>query len=193
MTTCERAEALRDYAFDELPAGERREMEQHLTGCECCAAEFDRLRLTAAALRSLPDREIPRRIAFVSDKIFEPSPLARFFRSAWAGFASAAVMAVALLFTVRHRPAEVRTIVQTERATDVSRQVNEAIARAVRQVREEDAQMTKAALDAAEVKHEREHRFLMASVEQNFEVMQKRMGTITKLASLEPPQNGAGQ
>ncbi|MES1260596.1 MAG: hypothetical protein ABUS49_02585 [Acidobacteriota bacterium] len=193
MTTCERAEALRDYAFDELPAGERREMEEHLTGCACCAAELDRFRLTTAALRILPDREIPRRIAFVSDKIFEPSPVARFFRSAWPGFASAAVMGVALLFTVWHRPAEVRTVVQAEPAADISGQIDRAVAIAVRQAREEDAKLTQAALEAAEVKHEREHRFLMASVDQSLEVMQKRMGAMTSLASLGPPRNGVGQ
>jgi len=42
-------------------------MEQHLAACGDCALELDQLRLTTAALRTLPDREIPQRIAFVSD------------------------------------------------------------------------------------------------------------------------------
>ncbi len=206
MTTCDRAEALRDYAFDELAAGERREMERHLTACTDCAAELDQLRLTTAALRILPDREIPQRIAFVSDKIFEPSPAARFFRSgffssAWAGFASAAIMAVALLFTAFHRPAEIRTVVQTASAADVNRRIDAAVATAVadavRQVRAEDAKTAKETLAAAELRYEREHRFLLASMEQNMEVLQKRLGTFTSLASLDVPQiasqNGAGQ
>ena len=74
-STCGRAEPLRDYAFDELPAGDRGAMEQHLAKCGECALELDRLRMTSAALRSLPDQEIPQRIAFVSDKVFEPSPV----------------------------------------------------------------------------------------------------------------------
>ena len=41
--------------------------------CGDCALELDQLRLTTAALRTLPDREIPQRIAFVSDQVFEPS------------------------------------------------------------------------------------------------------------------------
>ena len=49
---CGRAEALRDYAFDEIPAGERTAMEQHLAQCSECILELDRLRLTTAALRS---------------------------------------------------------------------------------------------------------------------------------------------
>ncbi len=104
---CGSAEALRDYAFDELPADERRTMEQHLAVCGDCALELDQLRLTTAALRTLPDREIPQRIAFVSDKVFEPSPVARFCRfwnsAARLGFASACVLAVALVVSAWHR------------------------------------------------------------------------------------------
>src|SRR6267154_2129862 len=97
MSECDRGEALRDYAFDELPAGERPEMEQHISDCTGCAAELDRLRLTTAALRILPDREIPQRIAFVSDKVFAPSPVVRFLGGFWnsaarLGFASACVL-----------------------------------------------------------------------------------------------------
>ena len=83
MSTCDRAEALRDYAFDELSAVEARGMEQHLQTCEACAAELERLQITTAALRSVPDREIPQRIAFVSDKVFAPSAAARFFSGFW--------------------------------------------------------------------------------------------------------------
>ena len=102
MSTCTEAEALRDYAFDEMAAADRPSMEQHLATCADCAAELDQLRLTTAALRILPDREIPQRIAFVSDKVFHPSPVARFFGGFWnsaarLGFASPCVLAVALM------------------------------------------------------------------------------------------------
>jgi anti-sigma factor RsiW len=194
MSNCDKSEALHDYAFDELSAGERLEMERHIPACTNCSAELDQLRLTTAALRLLPDREIPQRIAFVSDKIFQPSPFARFFKSAWTGFASAAVMATALVFTALHRPpVEVRTIIQTAPGVDISGQISEAVNKAVQQVRAEDAEVTKAALAEAETKHEREHRMLMIAVEQSLEVMQKRLGTATELASLEAPRNGGGQ
>src|SRR5580704_466663 len=118
--SCARAEALRDYAFDELTQDERRAMEQHLTGCGACATELDQLRLTAAALRTLPDREIPQRIAFVSDRVFEPSAWRRFWNSgARLGFASACVLAAALLVSSwmvsawHYRPAaEIHTVLQ---------------------------------------------------------------------------------
>jgi anti-sigma factor RsiW len=194
MSNCEKSEALHDYAFDELSSAERLEMERHVPACTNCSAELDQLRLTTAALRILPDREIPQRIAFVSDKIFQPSPVARFFKSAWTGFASAAVLAAALVFTALHRPpVEVRTVIQTAPGVDISSQISQAVSNAVQQVRAEDAQVTRAALAEAETKHEREHRMLMAAVEQSLEVMQKRLGTATSLASLEAPRNGGGQ
>jgi hypothetical protein len=169
MSTCDRAEALRDYALDELPAGERPGMEQHIAVCGDCAAELDQLRVTTAVLRVLPDREIPQRIAFVSDKIFQPSPLARFFGGFWnsaarLGFASACVLGGALIIAAYHRPAqapaqrEVRTVVQT---TDVSKQIHDAVALAVAKIRAEDARM----LSASDMKHDKEHRELMEVVD----------------------------
>jgi anti-sigma factor RsiW len=157
MSTCDRAEALRDYAFDELPAGERPGMEQHIAVCGDCAADLDQLRVTTAVLRVLPDREVPQRIAFVSDKVFQPSPLTRFFGGFWnsaarLGFASACVLAVALIVSAYHRPAA---------PADVSKQINDAVAQAVAKIRLEDAQM----LAASDTRHDQEHRILMEAVD----------------------------
>ena len=73
-------------------------MEDHVRGCQSCREELDRLNLTRSALASLEDEEIPRRIAFVSDRVFEP----RWWQTMWhsgpvMGFASAAVLAAAIL------------------------------------------------------------------------------------------------
>jgi anti-sigma factor RsiW len=90
---------LRDYLFDELNSAEKAEVEAWLSTSAQGREELDRLRLTNQALMSLPDEEIPQRIAFVSDKVFEPSPWARF--SSWLqlegprfAFGMAAAMAV---------------------------------------------------------------------------------------------------
>src|SRR5438477_12881581 len=117
---CGPAEALRDYLFDELPADERQAVEKHLARCGECALELDQLRLTASALRTLPDREIPQRIAFVSDRVFEPSAFWRswnspagFFQNT-LGFASACLLAVAIAISswpAGHPAAEARTAV----------------------------------------------------------------------------------
>jgi anti-sigma factor RsiW len=195
MSTCSKAEALRDYAFDELPAGDRPSMEQHIAACADCAAELDQLRVTTAALRIIPDREIPQRIAFVSDKVFAPSAAARFFGAFWnsaarLGFASACILGGALMVSAYHRPAEIRTVVQTAGSQiDVTKAVNDAVAQAVAKVRTEDAQVTKSALEAVERKDEAEHRTLLEAVT----VLQDRLNTGTLLASADYPAGGARQ
>jgi anti-sigma factor RsiW len=186
-------EALRDYAFGELPADRQPELEQHLGICGECTLELDRLRLTTAALRSLPDREIPQRIAFVSDKVFEPSPASRFFAGFWnsasrLGFASACVLGAALVVSAYHRPVEVRTVVEAAHNTDVSKQVNDAVSKAVAQVKIEDARE----IEAVGHKYEQEYQDRMATVAENFEMLQKRLGT-SLIASYDMRGNGDGQ
>ncbi len=191
---CARAEALRDYAFDELPAHERRAMEQHLATCGDCVLELDQLRLTSAALRTLPDREIPQRIAFVSDRVFEPSPFRRFWS---AGFASACVLAVALVVSAWHfsnayRPAEVQTVVHT--ASVSPQQINDAVARAVAQVRTEDAQLIRTAIQTSEQKRDLEYRNQMVAIEESYMVLQKRLNSSYRmLAANDLAGSGAGQ
>ena len=190
-------EALRDYAFGELPAARQPELEQHLGVCGECTLELDRLRLTTAALRTLPDREIPQRIAFVSDKVFEPSPLSRFFAGFWnsasrLGFVSACVLGAALIVSAYHRPVEVRTVVQTGNvetaSTDVSKQVNDAVAKAVAQVKIENARE----IEAVGHKYEQEYQARMSTVAENFELLQKQVGT-SLIASYDMRGNGDGQ
>ena len=195
---CGRAEALRDYAFDELPAGERRAMEQHLAACGNCALELDQLRLTSAALRALPDREIPQRIAFVSDRVFELSPFRRFWNAgARMGFASACVLSAALVVSAWHisstyRPADARTAIRT--ASVSPDEVNAAVAKAVAQVRTEDAQMIQAAIQKSERKRDAEYRGQMVAIEESYMVLQKRLNSSYRmLASSDVTGSGAGQ
>jgi len=193
---CDRADLVRDYAFDELAHAERRSMEQHLTQCADCASELDRLRLTTAALRVLPDQEVPRRIAFVSDKVFERGFLSGVWNSAARlGFASACVLAAGLSFSAYHRQPEVRTVVQT---ADVSRAaideaVNKAVALAVDKAHAEDVRLTKAALDAVDGKYEQQQRNLMIAVSENLAVVKKHQNLYTILSQPDGPGMGAGQ
>jgi hypothetical protein len=101
---------LRDYFLKELSAEEQVQVDGHLKGCAPCREELDRLQLTGAALFSLRDEEIPQRIAFVSDKIFEPSPMRRWFDAFWGstarlGFASAALLSCSIFYFAATRPA----------------------------------------------------------------------------------------
>jgi anti-sigma factor RsiW len=204
-------EDLRDYAVGEIEADRQPALEQHLAACGDCTLELDRMRLTTAALRSLPDREVPQRIAFVSDKVFEPSPVSRWFAGSWfagfwnsaarLGFASACVLAAALVVFAYHRPAVIQTAnVDFSKQVGISDQINDAVAKAVAQVRMEDArmvqqtaeQMTKAAIEAANLKYEKEYQSRMVAVEESFTVLQKRFSS-SLIASNDFRESGAGQ
>ena len=121
---------LRDYFFGELPEADRLQVDLHTRSCVACRDELNRLRSTQAALLAVPDEEIPQRIGFVSDCVYEPSTLLRWWHAFWGSaprlvFASAAMLSAALVFSAAHRPAPAPPPV------DISRQVNEVVERAV--------------------------------------------------------------
>lgn len=109
---------LNDYYLDELAGPQQRQVEAHVKTCAPCREELDRLRVMGAALRSVAEEEIPQRIAFVSDKIFEPSPWRRRLAAFWnsgarLGFAGAAMLSASLvMFAFRPAPAPVTVIRQ---------------------------------------------------------------------------------
>ena len=89
---------LKAYFFGELPDDERRRVAAHLDTDPAARAELARLEATQSMLGFVQDEELPRRIAFVSDKVFEPTWWQRFWASgAQLGFASAALLALAVL------------------------------------------------------------------------------------------------
>jgi len=97
---------LKAYLLGELAQPEKSSMDDHVRACQGCRDELDQLRLTQTALLSLEEEEIPQRIAFVSDKVFEP----RWWQTMWRsgpvmGFASAAMLAAAILAHGSMRPA----------------------------------------------------------------------------------------
>jgi anti-sigma factor RsiW len=82
------------YALGELDKDARVEAEVHAATCQNCREELAATRLTLDALSTLHDEEVPRRIAFVSDKVFEP----RWWQRLWnPTFAAACVVAAAIL------------------------------------------------------------------------------------------------
>ena len=106
---------LKDYFFDELDGAGRKQVEAHVTGCRACREELSRLRLTGTTLLSLREEEIPRRIAFVSDPVFEPSAWRRWWSAFWntparLGFGSAALVSAALVVFALARPAPVQIV-----------------------------------------------------------------------------------
>jgi len=108
------------YALGELDASARREAESHAATCSVCRDELATLRLTLDAMSTLRDEEIPRRIAFVSDKVFEPKWWQTLLNPT---FAAACVVAAAILVRAfAGRPADA----ELQQA-----QINAAVAQAV--------------------------------------------------------------
>src|SRR6476661_8431673 len=82
------------YVLRELNPDAARQAETHLATCSICHEEVATLRLTLDTLSTLREEEMPRRIAFVSDKVFEPRWWQRVFHPT---FAAAVLVAVAIL------------------------------------------------------------------------------------------------
>ena len=176
---------LRDYVLGELAAPDRRQVEMHVGACAGCREEVARLQLTQAALRSLPDEEIPQRIAFVSDKVFAPSPWRRAIQAFWGssarlGFASAAILSFALVVTAFHRPvpapaggALVSQADTTRLEAQLSQRVDQAVRKAVAESEARQAQKTAELIQAMEKRNEIDRQGLLMAVSQNIEVWRK--------------------
>jgi len=161
----------------------------HIESCECCHEELERLRVTHAALLTLKEEEVPRRIAFVSDKIFEPRWWQRIWHSVPAmGFASAMVLAAAILVHAYNRPvtnvqaapidtAQVEQRVETEVSKRLDAQVAKAVARVVS---DSEARETKLArlLEAAEKRFASERQSDIAMIQQTAQYYRDKIGQI---------------
>jgi anti-sigma factor RsiW len=153
---------LKDFFFGELEAAQGRQVEEHLEGCSECREEFERLRLTRTALDSLREEEPPRRIAFVSDTVFEP----RWWRVLWQsgprlGFASAAMLAAAILVHAWVRPAP--NVAPPPDTAAIEARVGAEVARRI----EPSVQAAVAESEARQVKKAEE---LVSAARKNFEL-----------------------
>jgi anti-sigma factor RsiW len=194
------AEDLKAYVVGELAQREKAAVEDHIRGCQSCHDELDRLNFTRSALASLEDEEIPRRIAFVSDRVFEPRWWQTMWRSGPAmGFASAALLAAAIVAHGFARPvgpsgqsiaAAQMDASQIERRVEaqVSSRVDAAVAKAVNEAQAKQAAEFAKVLNTTEHHFEAQRQADMASFLQADEYRQKQM------ARLEVASNqGLGQ
>jgi anti-sigma factor RsiW len=159
---------LKAYFLGEVARAEKNSVEDHVRACQNCREELQRLKLTDAALRSLTEEEPPQRIAFVSDKVFEPRWYQTIWRSGPAmGFASAALLATAILvhgFSVNGpaRPVAIPTVNTAQIEQRIEREVNSRLDAVVAKQRRETAEM----LDAAEKRFETKRQTDLAAVRQ---------------------------
>lgn len=192
--------ALKDYLLGEMPAAERRSLEQHVERCDACREEKERLQLAHSALMTLREEEPPRRIAFVSDQVFEPSWWQRFWRSGpQLGFASAAMLAVAILVHGATQPVPVvqqvlapttaavdTTQLEQRIAAEVDRRVQAAVAQVVSEVKARQEKQWVATMAAAKREMEMERQANQVAFGESMEQLAKlRMATIR--ASLNWP------
>jgi anti-sigma factor RsiW len=159
------------YFLGELAANEKASLEGHVRACQNCREELERLNLTQTALLSLEDEEVPQRISFVSDKVFEP----RWWQTMWRsgptmGFASALMLAAAILVHAYARPVVQQPIAQTVDTAKIEREVaarvDAAVAKAVSQTEARQTEQIAKVLDAAEKRIQSQRRSDMAVVQQ---------------------------
>jgi hypothetical protein len=178
----------KSYALGELDAGARREAELHAVSCDACQEELAGVRVTLDALSTLREEEVPRRIAFVSDKVFEPKWWQSLLRPS---FAAGAVVAAAILVHAFVRPpapamagadvaveARITAAVQQQVATEIDRRVaaqvsgavqqavTTAVTQAVAETQKRDDQKTVQLLTAAEQRYSESAEILNKQVTQ---------------------------
>ena len=182
---------LKAHFLGETARAEKNSVEDHLRACQNCREELDRLKLTDATLRTLVDEEPPQRIAFVSDKVFEPRWYQTIWRSGPAmGFASAALLAAAIVahgFSVNGPARQVATpTVNTAQIEQrIKREVNNRLDAVVAKQRQQTVEM----LDAAEKRFEAKRQTDLAVVQQVAQYYQKKTAQLMVAVNQErPPQ-----
>lgn len=184
----------KDYVLGEVPAADRARMEQHLAVCGECRAEMESLQLTLVAMRRLPEREMPRRISFVSDPVFAPTWWERFWNSGpKLAFASSALLAGAIVIHAlvpATAPAPPGTMGQAQVEERIRQEVAARLPEAVREsVRTELQpalnelsaridQMDKTRLAGIERRVEEQRKTDLRNVESAFTYIEKRINTL---------------
>lgn len=186
---------VKDYFFGELSPQDRRTVELHLPSCPKCQEDLDALNLTQNALLMVRDEEPPSRIAFVSDKVFEP----RWYQSLWnsgpkLAFGSSAILAAAILvhgFEL-NRPAPPVAQAQAQPAiteAEVATRVDAAVRKAVAESDARQAAKLQQVM-AQQKKFEFDYKAQMVQVEDSYRLLRRSIAPNYRAANLIP---GEGQ
>jgi uncharacterized protein YicC (UPF0701 family) len=180
----------KDYVFGDLSAADRRALELRAAENPEAREEIARLQTLKDTLGTLKEEEVPRRIAFVSDPVFEPRWWQRIWRSGpQLGFVSAGLLAAAILAhgvlvqNVRTATPAAGVVSEAELSARVEKEVNArldaavqaAVARAVADLDARRKQESAALLAAAEQRFEQTRREDLAAAAANLELIQKQM------------------
>ncbi len=188
---------LKEYALGECPREESHRVEAHVAECDACREELARLQLTQATLAALRDEEIPRRIAFVSDKVFEPHWYQRLWNSGpRLAFLAASLLACAIFVHAFVGPArtpaapQLATFTANEIAERVQREVSArldgavqtAVAKAVAASEERQQRKTAELLQAADRRYELDRRATLEAVREQTAILQKQVNNMYVVA-----------
>jgi anti-sigma factor RsiW len=183
------SEDLKGYFLGELASRDKASVEEHVRACQNCREELDRLKLTHTALLALEEEEVPQRIAFVSDKVFEPRWYQTIWRSGPAmGFASAVILAAAILvhaFGVQGlaRPGSARPVTATVDTAQMEQRVEREVgarldgmvAKAVSDAQAKQAAEFAKVLDTTETRFGARRKADLATIQQAAEYYEKQM------------------
>lgn len=168
---------IKAYALNEVSPAERNEAELHLKTCAECREEFVRLEFVQSALMTgLREEEPPRRIAFVSDKVFEPTWWQRFWASgSRVGFAGAGLLSTAILVHAFTRPPTIiqqappvpAAAVAQVSEQEIQKRIDAAVLKAVARIESKQDLNVQQVLAAAEKKYDMERQALALVVDQN--------------------------
>ena len=166
------------YLLGELGPEDRRQHEECAAACPACREELATLRVTLDALSTLHEEEVPRRIAFVSDKVFEPRWYQKLFLR--PSFAAAMVIAAAILVHAFVRPvglpnttaqvdtrameARVSAEVTARLQSEMASAVNAAVTKAVADTEKREDQRAAMLLSAADRRYSEDADFLNKQV-----------------------------
>jgi anti-sigma factor RsiW len=179
---------LKEYLFGELNADQRESVDRHLLACTNCQDELAALSATQSAILCMHEEEPPRRIAFVSDKVFEPRWWQKIFASGpQLGFLSAAMLTGAIVFHAVYTPAAVPVATATpvmaqvdQKAVDaeLAKRVQAAVEKAAMEMEGRQAEKLLHVLNARMAQSDRRYEMDLKTVAEYLDRLDKRNANV---------------
>jgi len=172
------------YALGEMDVAGRTQAEAHAATCETCREEIAGIRLTLDALSTLNEEEMPRRIGFVSDKVFAPRWWSFILRPSFAAasLVAAAILAHGAMSVRASRSQAAASIDSAAIELRVEKQVNvriqDAVNQAVAQSEQQQAEKVANVLAVAEKRFAEQRRADLQAAEENFDMVKKQYYTV---------------
>jgi len=197
MSSESRVPDLKAYILGELSPQEQQDVERRLASDPALRDEFERLRLTQTALLSLREEEMPRRIAFVSDKVFTPAWYQRLLDWPRVALASSAMLAASILihgFLPGKAPVPVaQAPVAQPAAVDVKAVVDAAVGKALAESEVRHRRQAASLLAASESRAEAREQENRLAINRSFEILDRTVKNLRKEVSFASADLGGSR